>query len=106
MKHGGEYLDLEDFDDDYPWKHHYLYGHPQHFTEPPSAGMYGSRGPLFDKTTGPGEAKTTLPAAKPEDQKQVPRYFGDRESHWEAQEADYKEKMKWDKEIQKFKQKE
>lgn len=50
-------------------EHHYLYGHPQHFSEPPSPGMYGSRGPLFDGTTGSGEEKTTLPAAKPEDQK-------------------------------------
>ena len=49
-KHGGHYLGLSDESEDM-WKHHYLYGGPQGF-EPPSPGMYGSRGPLFDESTG------------------------------------------------------
>ena len=69
--------------------------------------MYGSRGPFFDATTASSEPITTLPAAKPQDQKQVPRYYPrDPEDRWEFEEADYKEKLKWAKEEQKFKQKE
>ena len=62
MKYGGDFMDLEDLEDSYMWKHHYLYGKPGSFS-PPSAGMFGSRGPLFDQTTGSGEPMTTLPAA-------------------------------------------
>ena len=68
-KYGGDFMDLEDAEDDYMWRHHYLYGHPQSFSEPPSPGFYGSRGPLFDETTGSGAPTATLPAAKPSDQK-------------------------------------
>ena len=46
------------------------YDHP-YGTQLPSPGLYGSRGPFYDKTTFSGDAKTSLPAAKPDQQKQV-----------------------------------
>ena len=82
------------------FEHYYMnpYG-----SELPSPGLYGSRGPFYDKTTFSGDKKTSLPAAKPDLQKQVPRYPGEtREDFWETQEESVKDKMKWDKEIQKF----
>lgn len=82
------------------------YEHP-YGTDLPSAGLYGSRGPFYDQTTLSGDKKTSLPVAQPDLQKQVQRYPGEtREEFWDTQTESVKEKMRWDKELQKFKQRE
>lgn len=88
-----------DFDDD----HHWHLGATGKF-EPPSAGMFGSRGPLFDATTG-GQP-TTLPYTSPADMAAATKPFTDPEEQWDYQEGQLKSSMKWEREVQRFKEKE
>jgi len=92
-----------DIDIDYDDDHHYFLGAGGKF-EPPSPGMFGSRGPLFDASTG-GQPVTMEPYKSPSEAA-ASKPFTDPEERWDYQQDTLKSSMKWEREIQRFKEKE
>ena len=93
-----------DFDIDYEDAQHYSF-HTGGKFEPPSPGMFGSRGPLFDASTG-GQPLTTLPYSSPAEMAAAGKPFVDPEEQWDYQQDTLKQSMKWEREVQRFKEKE